>query len=86
MHGLRRLRSDTLFRSNIEPAVYEALMGHSVKIALEAYRRPNLEDLKKASGTLNTQQKEAFELEKLLQLAKTQGIDIKQLLASLLLK
>lgn len=84
MHGLRRLRSDTLFRSNIEPAVYEALMGHSVRIAVEAYRRPDLADLKKASGILRVKSEPS--LKELMVIAEKNGVDIRQLLEEYLLK
>ena len=45
MHGLRRLRVDTLQRQGIEPAVYEQIMGHSMRIAQEIYRTTNADDL-----------------------------------------
>ena len=49
MYGLRRLRVDTLSRQGIEPAVYEKIMGHSMRMAREVYRTPNEADLQ---GTL----------------------------------
>ena len=45
MHGLRRLRVDTLQRQGIEPAVYEQIMGHSMRVAQEIYRTTNAADL-----------------------------------------
>ena len=45
MHGLRRLRVDTLQRQGIEPAVYEQIMGHSIRMAQEIYRTTNDADL-----------------------------------------
>ena len=44
-HGLRRLRVDTLQRQGIEPAVYEQIMGQSVRMAKDIYRTPNANDL-----------------------------------------
>lgn len=44
-HGLRRLRCDDLQRAGVEPSVYARVMGHSVKVAMEAYRQPNANDL-----------------------------------------
>ena len=85
MHGLRRLRSDTLFRANIEPAVYESLMGHSVRTAIEAYRRPNLTDLKKASIGDRAEPKQHSEIEELLAIAQEKKIDLKRLLSVFLL-
>ena len=49
IYGLRRLRVDTLQRQGIEPAVYERIMGHSMRIAQEIYRTTNDADLQ---GTL----------------------------------
>ena len=45
MYGLRRLRVDTLQRQGIEPAVYEQIMGHSMRVAQEIYRTTNAADL-----------------------------------------
>ena len=45
MYGLRRLRVDTLQRQGIEPAVYEQIMGHSIRMAQEIYRTTNDADL-----------------------------------------
>ena len=45
MYGLRRLRVDTLQRQGIEPAVYEQIMGHSIRVAQEIYRTTNDADL-----------------------------------------
>ena len=45
MYGLRRLRVDTLQRQGIEPAVYEQIMGHSMRMAQEIYRTTNDADL-----------------------------------------
>ena len=45
MYGLRRLRVDTLQRQGIEPAVYERIMGHSIRMAQEIYRTTNDADL-----------------------------------------
>ena len=45
MYGLRRLRVDTLQRQGIEPAVYEQIMGHSMRMAQEIYRITNDADL-----------------------------------------
>ena len=36
---------DTLQRQGIEPAVYEQLMGHSMKMTKEIYRTTNAADL-----------------------------------------
>ena len=36
---------DTLQRQGIEPAVYEQIMGHSIRMAQEIYRTTNDEDL-----------------------------------------
>jgi integrase len=47
-HGLRRLRCDDLQRAGVEPSVYAAVMGHSVKVAMEAYRQPSMQDLQSA--------------------------------------
>jgi integrase len=44
-YGLRRLRVDTLQRQGIEPAVYEQIMGHSVRMAKDIYRTPDANDL-----------------------------------------
>jgi hypothetical protein len=49
IYGLRRLRVDTLQRQGIEPAVYERIIGHSMRIAQEIYRTTNDADLQ---GTL----------------------------------
>ena len=49
LYGLCRLRVDTLQRQGIEPAVYERIMGHSMRIAQEIYRTTNDVDLQ---GTL----------------------------------
>ena len=38
VYGLRRLRVDTLQRQGIETAVYERIMGHSIRMAQEIYR------------------------------------------------
>ena len=45
MYGLRRLRVDTLLRQGIEPAVYEQIIGHSIRMAQEIYRTTNDTDL-----------------------------------------
>ena len=45
MHGLRRLRVDTLQRQGIESALYEQIMGHSMRVAQEIYRTTNAADL-----------------------------------------
>ena len=45
MYGLRRLRVDILQRKGIEPAVYEQIMGHSIRMAQEIYRTTNDADL-----------------------------------------
>ena len=45
MYGLRRLRVDTLQRQGIETAVYERIMGHSMRMAQEIYRTTNDADL-----------------------------------------
>ena len=45
MYGLRRLRVDTLQRQGIETAVYERIMGHSIRMAQEIYRTTNDADL-----------------------------------------
>ena len=45
IYGLRRLRVDVLQRQGIEPAVYEQIMGHSMRIAQEIYRTTNAQDL-----------------------------------------
>ena len=47
IYGLRRLRVDTLQRQGIEPAVYERIMGHSMRMAQEIYRTTNDADLQK---------------------------------------
>ena len=52
-HGLRRLKCDTLQRKGIEPAVYEQIMGHSSRIALEMYRKPTPGDLQGAVTHVN---------------------------------
>ena len=39
------LRVDTLQRQGIEPAVYEQIMGHSMRMAQEIYRTTNDADL-----------------------------------------
>ena len=49
VYGLRRLRVDTLQRQGIETAVYERIMGHSIRMAQEIYRTTNDADLQ---GTL----------------------------------
>lgn len=36
---------DTLQRQGVEPAVYEQIMGHSMRMAQEIYRTNNDEDL-----------------------------------------
>ena len=36
---------NTLQRQGIEPAVYEQIMGHSIRVAQEIYRTTNDEDL-----------------------------------------
>ena len=41
---------DTLQRQGIEPAVYEQIMGHSIRMAQEIYRTTNDADLQ---GVLN---------------------------------
>ena len=41
---------DTLQRQGIEPAVYEQIMGHSIRMAQEIYRTTNDTDLQ---NTLN---------------------------------
>ena len=45
VYGLRRLRVDTLQRQGIETAVYERIMGHSIRMAQEIYRTTNDVDL-----------------------------------------
>ena len=45
MYGLRRLRVDILQRKGIEPAVYEQITGHSIRMAQEIYRTTNDADL-----------------------------------------
>ena len=45
VYGLRRLRVDTLQRQGIETAVYERIMGHSIRMAQEIYRTTNDADL-----------------------------------------
>ena len=49
IYGLRRLRVDTLQRQGIETAVYERIMGHSIRMAQEIYQTTNDADLQ---GTL----------------------------------
>ena len=51
VYGLRRLRVDTLQRQGIETAVYERIMGHSIRMAQEIYRTTNDADLQ---GTLKS--------------------------------
>ena len=36
-HGLRRLASTRLIGAGVDPAVYEALMGHSFSMGLKVY-------------------------------------------------
>ena len=55
MYGLRRSRVDTLQRQGIEPAVYEQIMGHSMRMAQEIYRTTNDADLQ---GVLNVESKQ----------------------------
>ena len=45
MHGLRRLRVDTLQRQRIEPAIYEQIMRHSMRVAQKIYRTTNTANL-----------------------------------------
>ena len=54
VYGLRRLRVDTLQRQGIETAVYERIMGHSIRMAQEIYRTTNDADLQ---GILNVKLK-----------------------------
>ena len=53
-YGLRRLRVDTLQRQGVEPAVYEKIMGHSLRMAQDIYRNPNAADLQ---GVLQDREK-----------------------------
>ena len=46
---------DTLQRQGIEPAVYEQIMGHSIRMAQEIYRTTNDMDLQ---GVLNVESKQ----------------------------
>jgi len=43
-HGFRRLVSDELGRSGVEPAVAASVLGHSPEMMVRRYRRPTLED------------------------------------------
>jgi len=54
MYGFRRLRVDTLQLQGIEPAVYEQIMGHSIRMPQEIYRTSNDADLQ---GILNADPK-----------------------------
>ena len=42
---MRRQRVNTLQQKGIEPAVYEQIMGHSMRMAQEIYRTTNDADL-----------------------------------------
>ena len=77
-HALRRLRSDTLFRSNIEPAVYEAIMGHSTKVAIQSYRRVNLDDLANACEKVDDLPSPTILLstDELIKELKARGMDV----------
>ena len=63
-------------------AVYEALMGHSVWIAVEAYQVPDIADLKKASGIIR--KKSEPSLQELMIIAEKKGLDIRLLLEKFL--
>ena len=57
VYGLRRLRVDTLQRQGIETAVYERIMGHSIRMAQEIYRTTNDADFQ---GTLKSSVPKSF--------------------------
>ena len=48
VHAIRRLVTDLLYSSGSDPSAAAAQLGHSVQIALEHYRRANLDDKKRA--------------------------------------
>ena len=48
VHAIRRMVTDLLYSSGSDPSAAAAQLGHSVQIALEHYRRANLDDKKRA--------------------------------------
>ena len=48
VHAIRRMVTDLLYSSGVDPSAAAAQLGHSVQIALEHYRRVNLDDKQRA--------------------------------------
>jgi len=48
VHGIRRMVTDKLYSSGSDPSAAAAQLGHSVKVALQHYRRAKLKDQRRA--------------------------------------
>ena len=48
VHGIRRMVTDKLYSSGVDPSVAAKLLGHSPKTALKHYRKPSIMDLRRA--------------------------------------
>ena len=84
MHGLRRLRVDTLQRQGIEPALYEQIMGHSIRMAQEIYRTTNDADLQGILGVKATEVSQSVSKDVVSTLIGKLGLSLEEALMRLM--